>query len=210
MPERIARLPRDRRGLPIPFLVLTDRGTGKPNFTINDAAKQARCLAEDRCPICGEGLTRGRWFVGGPGSAFHPNGAYLDPPMHFECAHFALRVCPFLAAPVYSGRIDDKGFDWSAHPGEAMLVDPTVIAERPSLFVAIMAVGQKQVGPAHSPYLKPRRPYSRVEFWRFGRQLDEAEGVALALAAADSLDVDKIKAAVAAPPRLIRRPEARA
>jgi hypothetical protein len=106
LPERMAKLERDRRGLPIPFIVMRDK-SGQPHFTINDHAKSARCLREDLCPICGQKLFRGRWFAGGPLSAFHANGCYLDPPTHKECVEYALQVCPFLAAPKYTGRLDD-------------------------------------------------------------------------------------------------------
>lgn len=209
LPERMARLDKDKRGLPIPFLVLRDPGTGKPNFTINDHRKHQRCLKEDLCAICGEGLTRGRWFIGGPGAAFHDRGCYLDPPVHGPCAHYALQVCPYLAAPKYSGRLDDLGFDWSEHPDSMMLIDKTSLPDRPEIFVAVMAVGQSLVGDALNPYVKPKRPYRQVEFWRQGVQIEKSEGEALVKSALASL-AEKEAADQREPPRLIQRPEASA
>lgn len=187
VPARMARLDRDHRGFPIPFLVLRNPD-GKANFTINDSAKRQRCLERDLCAICGQSLFRARWFIGGPLCAFHERGAYLDTPTHDDCGHYALQVCPYLAAPRYTGRIDDKGFAWEAHPELTMLVDNTMIPERPELFVALMATGQTLVGNPLNPYVVPDRPYRKVEYWRHGRRLDKAEGDRLSAAAVRALD----------------------
>ena len=167
IPERMQHLKLDRRGYPVPVAVYHD-SDGRPHFTINDEAQRQRLIAGDRCPICGGKLLRGRWFVGGPQSAFHVHGAYIDPPMHNECAHYALQVCPYLAAPNYDRRIEDK----TLPPGsqQPILVDPTMIPERPDYFVAVMATGQRPVldEMGFVKYLRPTRPYSRIEFWRHG------------------------------------------
>ena len=166
---RLDKLPRDPRGYIIPFVVYRDRD-GRPHFTINDDVRRAHVLKEDRCPICAGKLLRGRWFVGGPASAFHQRGAYIDPPMHSECAHYALVTCPYLAAPNWSKRIDAA----TLPPGEApVLLDPTMIPERPDYFVAVLATGQRLVpGNIHQSYIVPKRPYLRVEFWRRGQQIE--------------------------------------
>src|SRR5215472_13925800 len=96
VPSRMAHLPLDPRGYPIPANVYRD-AQGRPHFTINDDRKRLEQLRRDACPICDQSLYIGRWFVGGPLSAFHPNGAYIDLPMHHECATYALQVCPYLA-----------------------------------------------------------------------------------------------------------------
>jgi hypothetical protein len=88
----------DPRGYPIPWNVLVD-STGKAHFTINDESLRQMAIRDRLCPICGHRLWRGMWFVGGPGSALHEHGAYIDPPMHKPCAEYALKVCPYLAAP---------------------------------------------------------------------------------------------------------------
>ncbi|MCV9964336.1 hypothetical protein OIU34_20830 [Pararhizobium sp. BT-229] len=101
IPERMRALPIDPRGYPVPVNVTRDRH-GKPNFATNDETVRQTLFREDRCGICGEKLLRGRWSIGGPGSALHPDGAFLDPPMHYECAQYAVQVCPYLAMPTYS------------------------------------------------------------------------------------------------------------
>jgi hypothetical protein len=177
IPPRMQQLPRDPRGYPIPATVLVT--AGRPHFTINDEATRQRLISEDRCPICGQRINGVRWFVGGPLSAFHLRGRYIDPPMHDECAHYALQVCPYLAAPNYSGRLDARTL--SADDRMPVLIDPTMIPERPQLFVAVLALKQRfTVIPKtkHVLYIAPKRPYLRVEYWRHGERVDDAEGQA--------------------------------
>ena len=177
LPERMQALEKDQRGLPIPFIVQRDAQTGRPYFTINNEAKVEACRKHDLCAICGHKLLRGRWFVGGPASAFHENGCYIDTPTHDDCCHHALRVCPYLAAPKYTGRLDDQLFDYEANPGVLALTNPTMIPERPRLFVALMAVGQKiiKAGPGRV-YVKPLQPYRKIEYWRAGERVPDDEG----------------------------------
>lgn len=173
IPDRMSHLDRDHRGYPIPWIVFRD-SSGRAHFTVNNDTMTARCRDEDRCSICGTKLFRARWFVGGPGSAFHEHGAYIDPPMHYECATYALQVCPHLAAPRYTGRIDTKTLDRSKLPDQAIFIDNTMDPNRPDYFVAVMAVGQTLVHASLlQTYIKPKRPYRRVEFWRNGVRLEE-------------------------------------
>lgn len=176
IPARMRHLPRDHRGYPIPVNVYRDR-QGGPHFTINDEPTRRRQIAEDRCPICDGRLLRGRWFVGGPLSAFHPDGAYNDLPMHGECAHYALQVCPYLAMPSYTRRIDAatlKRVD-PASRGDVLFVDPTMIPPRPIVFVAAMAIAQTTT----STTIIPHRPWRRIEFWQNGICLSPTEGARL-------------------------------
>lgn len=172
IPERMAKLPRDARGYPIPVTVYRD-SEGRPYFTVNDEIRRQQIIRNDLCPICGSKLLRGRWFVGGPASAFHERGAYIDPPMHAECARYALQVCPYLAARHYDRRIDDRTLRGPHAP--VVQFDPTVDPTRPTVFVAVMAVGQRLILFPDSKlvqYLAPRRPYRMIEYWRSGEQVD--------------------------------------
>ncbi len=183
VPKRMRALQRDPRGYPIPFVVLRNLDN-KPHFTINNDRRVSRCIAEKRCPVCGSRLDSVFWFVGGPLSAFHPNGAYLDPPMHYECMEYALRVCPYLAAPKYAGRIDAGNVDPARlAPEMRVMLDPTMIPERPSLFVAVATAGQRtgrRIEKGFGPkYLYPRRPYAAIEYWRYGVKLSDEEGKVL-------------------------------
>lgn len=181
-PERMAHLERDHRGYPIPFNVLRQMD-GKPLFTINDERKAARCISELLCPICGEELeVGGMWFFGGPLSAFHEHGAYFDQPMHRECMEYAAQVCPYLAAPKYMGRLDDKGADLDGL-GVKALLDPTVIPDRPDFFVGVRSISYSAVIPPSRielPKLIPVRPYLDVQFWLHGERITQEEAMALA------------------------------
>lgn len=168
IPERMMRLDRDRRGYPIPWIVFRD-DDNQPHFTINDTRKVLRCASEDRCSICGEKLLRGRWFIGGPKSALHPQGAYIDPPLHHECMQFAARTCPYLVRASYAGRLDAATLDPAKAKGVIGFQDTTMDPTRPACFVAVMAVGQSRTP---NGYLVPKRPYRRLEIWKDGALIE--------------------------------------
>ena len=182
VPDRMKHLDRDHRGYPIPYIVFRD-DDGKPHFTINDIRKVERCKTADVCAICGVKLLRGRWFLGGPMSAFHPHGAYIDPPLHHECMRFAVQTCPYLISTKYTKRIDGATLDPSKATGVVSLIDPTLDPTRPKVFVAVMAVGQ-WITP--SGYVQPKHPYRGLEFWRDGKmeQKFERDQVRVAMLAA--------------------------
>jgi hypothetical protein len=95
MPARIAKLPVDRRGYPIPkFVKWID---GEPDFRIIDAEHLARAVHLGFCWLCGERLGRHMAFVIGPMCAV--NRITSEPPSHLGCANFAVRACPFLVHP---------------------------------------------------------------------------------------------------------------
>lgn len=104
MPPGLAARPRDVRGFPITFVTLIQQD-GKPDFTTIDGEKIVRCLREALCGLCGKGWPNksGRKddhllaFIGGPKAIEHRN--FLDPPMHVECAEYAMKVCPHIAIP---------------------------------------------------------------------------------------------------------------
>lgn len=173
LPQRMRTLSRDKRGFPIPFIVLRD-STGMPQFTINDMRRIDDCRRKRLCSICGKRFDRNEmWFVGGSRCFLHEDGAFLDPPVHLECAEYALRVCPFLAAPHYAKRIDDAKLAPGAMPNGVALVRtdymPPGLPERFGL------------GMTHSVRYHPRpkgqslytvEHWEYVEFWRAGQPID--------------------------------------
>jgi hypothetical protein len=175
IPPRMRKLDRDPRGYPIPWGVLRDQ-QGRAHFTVNDEGKRVLALLESLCPICGGKMPARRFFVGGPRSAFDDNGAYNDPPMHGECMRYALRTCPYLAAPSYGRRIDAATVP--AGEPERIYIDRTMIAERPVLFVAVLSIGQTVQSGRFT--VKPTKPYLLVEYWRHGKRLTESEGSRIA------------------------------
>jgi hypothetical protein len=167
-------LERDRRGYPIPIIILRD-DNGRPHFQINDDRTLEMCLKERRCAICGEKYEDDIWLAGGYLSAFHPHGAYADTPTHHECGQYAMQVCPYLAAPSYGKRIDDKTLNKGNFSGMTF-VDPTVMPERPAFFVLAKTsnFSIKRPDPI-TRYIIPVRPWLEVELWKDGNQITAEE-----------------------------------
>lgn len=179
IPERMKHLQVDPRGYAIPYGVVIDK-SGVVHFAINDEHVRIHSIVNSLCSICGKPLLRGRWFVGGPLSAFHPRGAFIDPPMHDECAHYALKVCPYLAAPRYAKEIGKvKAKAAAKNLDTAMiLVDNTMLPGRPrdDLFIAICAA---DLDVYENYNMKPKHPYITTEYWKHGQMLERLTGPAL-------------------------------
>lgn len=186
VPDRMKHLPRDPRGYPIFAMAYRD-ADGRAHFTINDERERLRLIAEDRCSICGGKLLRGRWFIGGEKSAFHPHGVYQDPAMHRECARYALHVCPYLAAPSYAKLIHGATLpanDPVKLVDQTALNSPSTVEEvRPAMFVAVHARGQRLRQAPAGCVIVPARPYIAVEYWQHGFQLARETGEAICRAA---------------------------
>ena len=212
IPELMQDLPRDKRGFPVPAIVGYDRA-GEPLFTINDMVKTKQQHAEQTCGICGKFVPTGEIrLVGGPVSAFHPvGGVYIDGPVHQTCGQYALQVCPYLAAPRYAKRID-------AAPGKKngtdfeILMDPTVIANRPLVFVMIHCVSYnidlpnpqnhfhqspphvRPVGDAFAPKGSMGTRMIDFEVWREGVQIEDDEVYTpLILESFDALEHEEVR-----------------
>jgi hypothetical protein len=175
LPKKMRALRLDHRGYPVPFIVLNDMA-GKPVFTANDSIRQARCIVEKRCPICGSRLDRIFWFVGGPLSAFHEYGLYNDSAMHKECMEYALRVCPYLAMRPGVHRVDPEKI---ARRVKTLVFDPTMIPGVPVLMVAVAAT-IFEVVDRDARFgivgLRPKRPYLEIEYWRNGERIADEDG----------------------------------
>jgi hypothetical protein len=96
IPERIRRLPTDRRGFPVPAFVRWF--DGEPDFRIIRSDHIKACVTKDRCWICGEPMGTHKVFVIGPMCVV--NRISSEPPSHRSCAEFAAKNCPFLINPM--------------------------------------------------------------------------------------------------------------
>lgn len=98
MPKRIAVLPRDKRGYPIPRFI--DRSAdidGEPDFRVMNGKYLAECIKKQKCWICGDVLGRYKTFAIGPMCVV--NRVTSEPPSHLDCCLYSVKVCPFLSNP---------------------------------------------------------------------------------------------------------------
>jgi len=102
LPARIARLPLDARGYPVPWFVAWIHGA--PEFRVMDPDKYVRAIRERRCWVCGDTLGKHLAFVIGPMCAINRTSA--EPPCHHECAVWSVQHCPFLSRPQMVRRED--------------------------------------------------------------------------------------------------------
>jgi hypothetical protein len=101
---RIARLPIDKRGYPIPwFVAILDNG--EPEFRAMDARKYLAAVRERRCWVCGDHLGAHLAFPIGPMCCV--NRVTAEPPSHYDCARWSVENCPFLTRPHMVRREDE-------------------------------------------------------------------------------------------------------
>jgi hypothetical protein len=103
LPPRIARLPVDGRGYPVPWFVAWENGA--PEFRVADGEKWARAVRDRLCWVCGDPLGAYLVFVIGPMCGI--NRTTAEPPCHRECAEWSARNCPFLTRPQMVRREDE-------------------------------------------------------------------------------------------------------
>lgn len=97
MPRRLALLPQDKAGHPVPWFVAWIGG--KPDFRVIKPGAIREAMRCSLCWVCGHGFSGGedRAFTIGPMCAV--NLVSAEPPSHLECATWSARNCPFLATP---------------------------------------------------------------------------------------------------------------
>lgn len=105
-PKRIARLPKDSRGYPVPWFLAwmamgeeCDPATpgAEPDFRVIKRGAREDAWQHRKCWICGEPMGVHRVYVIGPMCCV--NRTTMEPPCHRECAEYAAKACPFLARP---------------------------------------------------------------------------------------------------------------
>jgi hypothetical protein len=172
IPKRMRTLPCDERGYPVPFIVMTDKA-GNPQFTINDHAKVRSCVNRKLCSICGKRHDALMWFVGGSRCFLHEHGAFIDPPLHLECAEYALRVCPFLAAPRYSKRVDDRKLKAENKPDDMALVRVDYMNPlQPEIFGLGAANDLRVVTRGPGDFILVVDDWHYVEWWKAGQMVN--------------------------------------
>lgn len=156
IPKRIAELPRDERGYPIPFFA--QYVDGKPDLRIADGRKAVRCDHDLLCWVCGQALLTSVCFIGGPKSA--QSGTYSDGPMHRDCAEFSLRVCPHLAIPNASRRSNDLPEN---------VVEPVgYVEKKPEILVMRVQVNREWQFHTGYKFFRCHKPARAFRFWKAG------------------------------------------
>ena len=183
IPFSLSKNERDRRGLPIPFIVYRDEN-GVPHFTVDDRQTVNMVLAKKLCGLCGKPLKLGQmWFVAGPVTAFHEDGLSIEPHAHEECARYAVQVCAFLAAPNYARRIEAKTLNLEAVHDNAQINKSHEPPPRPIFFALARTSGIKIIEAddgSDLKYIQPRRPWKEIEFWKHGERITQAEAEQIA------------------------------
>lgn len=166
MPARMSRLPRDARGFPIPYAQFIGQD-GKPDFRVLDGDKVGHCLRFRLCGLCGEQMGRHMFFIGGPLCV--ANGLFHDPPMHRECAEFALRACVHLASS--KGRYSTAPYP--SGPG-LKVVEGAMISDEKVEWFALMHTTQcsQTRMPGGVIYIQAKLPWIDVQRWRDGAPME--------------------------------------
>lgn len=121
---RIAALPVDERGYPIPFFVASV--DGKPDFRMSDPAKMRRCVREKLCWTCGQPLGKFVTFPIGPMCSISRTTA--EPPSHLDCSEWSVKGCPFLSKPQMTRRNHEEVKAQGSVAGEMIERNPGVTA----------------------------------------------------------------------------------
>jgi hypothetical protein len=165
MPERIAALPKNHAGYPVPWFVawIDD----KPDFRVMDIDRLRDAIHFGKCWICGETLGRNHSYVVGPMCAVNLISA--EPPSHTECAEYSAKVCPFLTIPKKTrreGRMPEGGLTSAG----------VMISRNPG--VALVWTTRQKIRPFTPPgggVLFQLPPALEVSWWAEGREATRAE-----------------------------------
>ena len=180
-PRRIARLPRDRIGRPVPWFVtwmidgqpvpLGTRGA-EPEFRVVVEGRRERAVAERRCWVCGgvAGNPAGHSsFVIGPMCAVNRTSA--EPPCHLDCATWSAQNCPFLTRPQMTRR--ERGLP------EALAESPGVmIARNPGVTLVWVSAGWQPFSDGRGGWLVDIGEPASVAWYAHGRAATRAEVLA--------------------------------
>lgn len=184
MPANVARLPRDRRGYPVPWFVawLDDDGAavpageGTPDFRVMKPFAVVAAVGQSLCWVCGRRLGRHAAYVVGPMCAVNRTSA--EPPSHRDCAEYAARACPFLVRPAMQRNMTPLPGRATTPPGMMLARNPGVamvwITRKPPEPFRVPAGLAENPGVGRGVLLRLPDP-TEVLFFREGRPATRAE-----------------------------------
>jgi hypothetical protein len=127
LPARMADLPRDSIGRPVPWFVAFIDGV--PDFRVVGPGKLEEALRGSLCWVCGRGFGGGedRAFLVGPMCTI--TRTIAEPPSHLDCAVWSARWCPFLSTPnmvrrdrhLPEGTVEPAGIMIRRNPGTSVV-----------------------------------------------------------------------------------------
>lgn len=165
VPFRLARRPRDVRGYVVPWVqFISDDGT--PNFKVLDDRKTAKALRRRLCGLCGQPMRKHVYFIGGPLCVDHR--IFYDPPMHRECAVYAMTTCPHLARS--KGRYGPT----PEIPGIRITVGGMVTTQKAERFALMQATAYDHSRDRAGMLVVKAAEWLNVEWWKDGQP--EGEG----------------------------------
>lgn len=165
--ERIAKLPVDERGYPVPFFVAWP--DGKPEFRMADGEKQVRCVREKLCWVCGEKLGKYMTFAIGPMCAV--NRISAEPPSHKDCAEWSVHGCPFLSKPKMKRRTDEEIQEWkNQNPSAGFPID-----RNPGVTLLWTTLSYKLIPDHQGKVLFSIGEPESTSWWREGRTATRGE-----------------------------------
>jgi hypothetical protein len=174
-PRRIASLPKDERGYPVPWFVAwlkdgrdaapSSEGA-QPDFRIVAPGRFAEAYLHEKCWICGQPLGRHKVYTIGPMCVI--NRVTSEPASHRECAEFAAQACPFLTHPRRTR--DDRDLPPSGYAGIAIKRNPGVVC-----LYETSSVSHFRAGPG---YLLRLGAPTRVDWYAEGRKASRPEVIA--------------------------------
>jgi hypothetical protein len=116
LPPKMAHLPIDARGFPVPYFVA--KVNGVPDHRIAEPDALQSCVERNLCWLCGTPLGRYKAFCIGPMCTI--TRTISEPPQHLECSLYAATACPFLTRPHAKRR--DAGMPENTRPPSGMFL----------------------------------------------------------------------------------------
>jgi hypothetical protein len=174
-PARVARLPKDAHGYPVPWFVQwmadgkptsANFAGAEPDFRVIDSAKLGAAVRSSLCWICGGPLGVHRVFAIGPMCVV--NRVTSEPPSHRACAEYAAKACPFLSRPRMRRNEKDlpedrvtAGIPIDRNPGACALYETRKASPFRSGDGCLFRLGE----PDRIDWWADGRPAARAEVW---------------------------------------------
>jgi hypothetical protein len=176
-PARVARLPKDMRGYPVPwFLAWLSMGAecdpatpgAEPDFRVIKSGARSDAWNHRKCWICGDVMGVHRIYVVGPMCVV--NRTTMEPPCHRECAEYAAKACPFLVRPRMRRLPSDN-----LVPANGFHVDGEMIARNPGACALYEAQSARPFSDGKGGWLIRLGEPVRVDWWAHGRKATRDE-----------------------------------